>query len=58
MDFAMTPDNESVRKMVREFAEKDPIPHAQELDETERFPWENLKGLAGLGAFAIKIPEK
>ena len=38
MNFVLTPEQEDIRKMVREFAEKSVAPTAAERDEKELFP--------------------
>ena len=47
-----------VRDMVRRFAEDVVAPRARELDETETFPHEALKQMAGLGLLGLPYPEK
>ena len=43
MDFQFTEQQSMIRDMVREFAEAEVKPLAKEIDETERFPIENVK---------------
>ena len=43
MNFGLTREQELVRQMVREFAVNEVKPIAAEIDETERFPMENVK---------------
>ncbi|OGS52502.1 MAG: acyl-CoA dehydrogenase [Elusimicrobia bacterium RIFOXYB2_FULL_62_6] len=57
MDFAMTPDNESVRKMVREFAEKKLAPTIAERDEKELFDRGIFDEMGKLGLMGIPFPE-
>jgi len=56
MDFKFTREQELVRQTVREFAEKEVKPIAAEIDETERFPMENVKKMAQYGMMGIPIP--
>lgn len=42
MNFTPTKEQELVRQMVREFAEKEVKPVAAEIDKTEEFPMENV----------------
>ncbi len=43
---------------VREFAEKELAPRAVEVDERERFPHEQMKGLAELGLTGLTVDEQ
>ena len=45
-------------QMVREFAENEVKPLAQEVDEQERFPQETVEKMAALGLFGIIIPKQ
>ncbi len=47
-----------LRHSIREFAEKEIGPRAQELDEKEEFSIELTKKMAGLGLFGIFVPEE
>ncbi|MBI4297713.1 MAG: acyl-CoA dehydrogenase family protein [Chloroflexi bacterium] len=49
MDFDLSEEQLMVRQMARDFAEKEIIPTARQLDREERFPWEILKKMAPLG---------
>ncbi len=49
---------EMVRKTVREFAEQEIAPVAQELDEKEEFSPELTKKMGELGLFGMYLPEK
>ncbi len=40
MDFDLSPDHELIRRTVREFAEGEVAPVAEELDRTKSFPYE------------------
>ena len=46
MDFNLTTEQEMIRDMVRDFAEKNIKPVAAQYDEEKRFPFENLKKMA------------
>lgn len=56
--FRLTEDQESIRKMVRDFAEKEIKPKADELDKTGRFPSETVAELAKMGVMGLNIPEE
>lgn len=58
MDFKLSEEHEMIRKMVREFAEKEVAPTAAERDEEERFDREIFDKMAELGLTGIPWPEK
>lgn len=58
MNFSLTKEQELVQKMVREFAETDVKPIAAEIDETERFPIENVKKMAKYGMMGIPFSKE
>ncbi len=58
MNFAPTKEQELVRQMVREFAEKEVKPIASEIDRTEEFPMENVKKMAKYGMMGIPFPKE
>ena len=58
MDFHLTREQEMIRKMLREFAENEVKPLAQEVDEEERFPMETVEKMAKLGLMGIYFDKK
>ncbi len=58
MDFKLTSEQESFKKMAREFTEKEIIPVSRELDENEEFPSTILKKMDEVGLFNLSIPEQ
>ncbi|MDQ0175310.1 acyl-CoA dehydrogenase family protein [Bacillus chungangensis] len=58
MNFEYTEEQESIRKMVRNFSREVLQPKAAELDEQNRFPIEHISKLAELGLMGIAYPEK
>ncbi len=56
MDFNLTPEQEMLRKVVREFSEKELLPKATQLDETGEFPMDIIKKVADLGLIGIVTP--
>ena len=56
MDFKLTAEQEMIREMARDFTEKNIKPVAARFDEEKRFPYENLKKMAGLGLMGMNIP--
>ncbi|HTC58948.1 MAG TPA: acyl-CoA dehydrogenase family protein [Solirubrobacteraceae bacterium] len=58
MDFDLSPDHELIRRTVREFAEGEVAPVAEELDRTKSFPYEIVSKLGSLGLMGIPFPEE
>ncbi len=58
MDFAFTEEQEIFRKTVREFAEKEIMPRAKEIDQRGEFPWDIIKKMAELGLMGLPFPEE
>ncbi|WP_409290720.1 acyl-CoA dehydrogenase [Peribacillus sp. SCS-37] len=58
MQFKLTEEHEMIRKMVRDFAQKEVAPTAAERDEEERFDREIFDKMAGLGLTGIPWPEE
>lgn len=56
MDFRLTEEQETIRKMVREFAAKEIQPHAADYDRTGEFPVENVRKLAQYGYLGMTLP--
>ena len=58
MDFEYTPEQEQLRKSVREFAEAEIAPHVMEWDEGQVFPLEVIRKLGRLGYMGAIFPEE
>src|SRR5215468_3422525 len=56
MEFTSSEEVLQVRRVVREFAEKEIRPHIMEWDETQTFPREILSTLGELGFLGVLIP--
>jgi len=56
VDFALTPEQEQVRRAVRDFAEAEVLPHVMEWDEASRFPSEVIPKLAEMGLLGMIVP--
>ncbi len=54
----LTEEEQLLQRTVRDFADKELAPRAPKYDEEEKFPWENVKGLAVLGLFGLGIDPK
>ncbi len=57
MDFEYTPEQQHLRKAVREFAEAEIAPHVMEWDESQTFPLECIRKLGELGYMGSIFPE-
>ena len=55
LDNSLTEDERMLRALVRDFADHELAPHAQEVDEKEEFSWENWAGMSKLGLTGIGI---
>ncbi|OFY48146.1 MAG: acyl-CoA dehydrogenase [Bacteroidetes bacterium GWF2_41_31] len=58
MNFDLSPEQIMIRETVREFAEREVKPVAQELDEKSEFSYELTRKIGELGLFGMNIPEK
>jgi alkylation response protein AidB-like acyl-CoA dehydrogenase len=58
MDFDLSPDHELIRRTVRDFAEQEVAPVAEQLDREKRFPYEIVARLGELGLMGIPFPEE
>ena len=58
MDFDLSDDHELLRRTVRDFAEGEVAPMAEELDREKRFPIEIVRKLGKLGFMGIPFPEE
>jgi butyryl-CoA dehydrogenase len=58
MDLKLTEEQEMVRKMVRDFAQKEVAPIAAEIDEKGIVPMENIRKMGQLGLLGLTVSEK
>jgi alkylation response protein AidB-like acyl-CoA dehydrogenase len=58
MDFELPPDHRLLRSTVREFAEQEIAPVAEELDRTKSFPYDIVRRLGELDLMGIPFPEE
>ena len=58
MDFALDDQTELLQRTVREFAQAEVAPAAEELDRTHSFPYELVAKMASLGWMGIPFPEE
>ena len=58
MDVRLSPEQELLKRSLREFAETELRPHVMEWDEAQGFPRELLSKFAELGLMGIQFPER
>jgi len=58
MDFELNEEYRMLQRMVRDFAEKEIAPRAEEIDETDEFPWDIFRRMGQLGLLGLPFPEK
>jgi short/branched chain acyl-CoA dehydrogenase len=58
MDFALDDQTQLLQRTVREFAQAEVAPAAEELDRTHSFPYEIVAQMASLGWMGIPFPEE
>jgi alkylation response protein AidB-like acyl-CoA dehydrogenase len=58
MNFALTPEQQEVRALARDFAEREVAPVIHRFDEAQEFPHEILAKLAGTGLMGALVPEE
>lgn len=57
-DFDLTPEQQQVRQLVREFAQTEILPYVEQYEQEERYPLELVAKLPPLGFMAPMIPEE
>ena len=58
MHFDLTDEQESFRKVVRDFAASEIAPHAEEWDRDHTFPTDVVRAMGDLGLFGLVFPEE
>ncbi len=56
MNFDLTEEQKMIQEMTRNFAEKEVMPKAAEIDQNHRYPEELVKQMAELGLMGIMVP--
>jgi butyryl-CoA dehydrogenase len=56
MNFELSEEQEAFRKVVRDFAEDEIAPHAEEWDRTHHFPVDTVLAMGELGLFGLPFP--
>ena len=58
MDFALSDEHEAFRRVVRDFAEAEIAPRAEEWDRAHTFPLDVVRKMGELGLFGLPFPEE
>ena len=58
MDFSLSVELEAFRGVVREFADAEIAPHAEEWDRTHEFPLDVVQRMGELGLFGLVFPDE
>jgi len=58
VDFDLTDEQEAFRRVVRDFAEREIAPHAEEWDREHTFPVDTVRAMGDLGLFGLPFPEE
>src|SRR5690349_5367088 len=58
MNFDLSDDHKLIQRTVRDFAQGEVAPVAEELDKTKSFPYEIVKQLGDLNLMGIPFPEE
>src|SRR3989440_10989788 len=58
MELALSPEQEEIRKLVSEFAEREVKPRAEAIDQSGEFPRDLVQKAADLGLLGILVPEE
>src|SRR3954466_3410105 len=58
MDFDLSDEHRLIQRTVRDFAQGEVAPVAEELDRTKSFPYEIVRRLGDLGLMGIPFPEE
>src|SRR5258706_16288957 len=58
MNFQLTPEQQEVRALARDFAEREVAPVIHHFEEAQEFPHEILAKLAGTGLMGALVPEE
>jgi alkylation response protein AidB-like acyl-CoA dehydrogenase len=57
MDLSLAPEQEEIRKLVRDFAQREVRPRAEAIDQTGEFPRDLVQKAAKLGLLGILVPD-
>src|ERR1700675_4444305 len=57
MDLSLSPEQQEIRKLVRDFVQREVKPRADAIDHTGEFPRDLVEKAAGLGLLGILVPD-
>ena len=57
MNFDLSDEQRDIQRLVRDFADAEVRPVAEELDREKRFPYEIVEKLGGLGLMGMPYPQ-
>jgi len=58
MDLELTPEQQMMRDTAREFAAREVLPHAAEIDREHRYPREIIAKMGELGLMGVAVPQE
>ncbi len=58
MDLQLTEEQRAIQEMVHDFAEKEIVPRAAEIDKTDEFPADIFRKMGEQGLMGVQIPEQ
>ncbi len=58
MDLRLSDEQKMTRNTIKEMADREIVPIAQEIDKTGRFPKEVIRKIADAGLFGMLIPHR
>ena len=58
VSFGLSEEHEEIRRLARDFANKEIVPVAEHYDKSHEFPWPVIKKAQELGLTTMAIPEK
>jgi alkylation response protein AidB-like acyl-CoA dehydrogenase len=58
MDLALSPEQQEIRRLVRDFAEREVKPRAEQIDHAAEFPKDLVEKAAQLGLLGILVPDQ
>ncbi len=58
MDFELTEEQRAIRDMVHDFADKEIVPRASEIDKSDEFPADLFRRMAEQGLMGLPFPEQ
>jgi acyl-CoA dehydrogenase len=58
VEFSLTEEQKAIRKLARDFAQKEMVPRAEYYDETAEYPWEVIEKAHAAGLVGAIIPQE